>query len=59
MYILEWRWSHETDWRYDSYIQESFYNLQQLADGMNELSKSNSIQGSKEYKIWRIRKDNK
>jgi hypothetical protein len=53
-HILEWRWSDETNWRYDSHIQDSFNNPQQLADSRN--ASAQPIPGGKAYPVWRIRK---
>jgi hypothetical protein len=55
MKILEWRWSDEDKWRYDSHIQDSFQNPQQLADRQNEVCSRRPIPGGKAYQIWRVR----
>ena len=56
--ILEWRWSDELNWRYDSHIQDTFNNPQQLSDKKNANPAYVQNNATNVHQIWRIRKNN-
>ncbi len=56
-HVLEWRWSDEPDqWRYDSHVQDSFSNPQQLADAKNANPARVPNSQTRAYAIWRVRR---